>query len=101
MKAILNTKSKNYSHLNGLTFEISDLLNGNVGLIGINKEFPKNQVDFSFDEIFIVDIETELQKASEDNDWYGGYERGYKLQALKYYCQMKGLKLETKFVPAQ
>ena len=85
MKAILNTKSKNYSHLNGLTFEVGEVLNGNLGLIGVNKEFPKSQVDFPFYELFIVDIETELQKANEDNDWYGGFERGYRLQALKYY----------------
>lgn len=101
MKAILNTKSNSYKHLNGLTFEVGEVLNGNLGLIGVNKEFPKNQVDFSFDELFIVDIEKELQQASEDNDWYGGYEKGYKLQALKYYCKLKGLALETKFVPAQ
>ena len=93
MKAILNTKSKIYNHLNGLTFEVGEVLNGNLGLIGVNKKFPKNQVDFSFDELFIVDIETELQKANEANDWYGGFERGYRLQALKYYCKMKGLRL--------
>jgi hypothetical protein len=61
MKAIINiTNKKNqYSKFNGLTFRVGDLLKDGLGLIGVNQDFPKNQTDFNFNEIIIVDIELE------------------------------------------
>lgn len=103
MKAIINIQNKNnqYSKYNNLTFEVKDLMNGKVGLVGVNPEFPNNQVDFSFEEIIIVDIEKEMQAARENADWVSSYEYASKYQCLINYCQLKGLKNNTKWVPAQ
>lgn len=88
MKAIINipNKKNQYSKFNGLTFEVKDLMNGQVGLIGVNKDFPNNQTDFSFEEVIIVDIQKEVEYYF--NTWEG--------EKLKKYCEVKNI-----IIPAQ
>lgn len=61
MKAIINVpKGSLYSVFNGLTFEVSELTDSRVSLVGVNDMFPDNMVDFGLKEVIIVDIKEEL-----------------------------------------
>lgn len=61
MKAIINVpKGSSYSVFNGLTFEVSELTDSRVSLVGVNDMFPDNMVDFGLKEVIIVDIKEEL-----------------------------------------
>lgn len=56
MKATINVKaSSQYARLNGLSFPIKDTFTIRgvrwYGLVGVNPEFPNNQVDFSEKEL--------------------------------------------------
>ena len=86
MKAIVNIKksSSNYKQLNGLTFEVSEVLSQQVALLIPNKELGKDVVtDFHHTEVMIVDIEKELQKAYDSFNW-GSDSRTYR--NLETYC---------------
>lgn len=58
MKAIINVnKASQYSKMNGLSFEVKDVIEIKgkkvYGLLGVNPNFPNNQTDFSEDELII------------------------------------------------
>jgi hypothetical protein len=68
MKAIINTKkSSGLSYLNGQTFEVIRINEASVTLATPNQviEGRFDSVDFSFNEIFIVDIKNELKWVSD------------------------------------
>ena len=101
MKAIIKINNASYySKFNFLTFDIAEMGSSFVAIQGLNPEFPNNKTDFSFDEVFIVDIEKELQKARESSEWYGG-EATRKFNNLKKYCEFRKIEDKTVFVPAQ
>lgn len=62
MKAIVNVnKNSAYKQLNGLTFDVKELLSKVVALdvLGLT-------IDFSYNEIFIVDLKEEFKVAVEN-----------------------------------
>ena len=62
MKAIIKINNASYySKFNFLTFDIEEMGSSFVAIKGLNPEFPNNKTDFSFDEVFIVDIETQIK----------------------------------------
>lgn len=64
MKVIINVNQKSsYSYLNGRTFEIKELLSSMISV-----EIKGITIDFGFKEIFIVDIEKELEKLDEQTE---------------------------------
>lgn len=68
MKAIINTKkSSGMSYLNGQTFEVIRIYDKFVEVKVPSKviEGRLDSVDFSFNEIFIVDIKNELKWVSD------------------------------------
>jgi len=84
MKAIINISNKHsqYSKLNGLTFEVKELMNDSVGLVGVNPLYPNGQTDFHFSEILIVDIKKEFEEVKSYNSLI-------KLLKLLHYLQIK------------
>ena len=86
MKAIINTKkASGFSHLNGRTFKVKEVFTSFVAL-----EIPSqicegrfDTCDFNHNEILIVDIDTEVQKAYDDFSWGSDNKRYIK---LKDYC---------------
>lgn len=59
MKAIINvTKDSIYSHLNGLTFELKDFGHRTCSAI-----VGETEIFFAHDEVIIVDIQEEYQRA--------------------------------------
>lgn len=78
MKAILNiSRFSQYSKFNGLTFRVGDLNNTSLGLVGLDKTFPNNQTDFSFNEVIIVSLQDELDTYNTE-----------KLKKLSNYCNV-------------
>lgn len=58
MTVIINVnKSSTYSKYNGLTFPIGDLLHSGAGVVLDGR----NQTDFAFSELIIVDLQKELK----------------------------------------
>lgn len=71
MKEILKVdKASAYAKLNGLTFKVSEILSQSISLFIYVPEHGKEvKVDFSHSEVFIVDIQNELQKAYDIFNW--------------------------------
>ena len=90
MKAILNVNEFScYARFNGLTFEVTEVLNRQVALLIPNLELGKClTTDFSFSEVIIVDIANELQKAYDNYNW--GSDNGI-YNNLKAYCTKRGI----------
>jgi hypothetical protein len=91
MKAIINTKSKSYKHLNGKTFNVKEVFSTFVS-IEVTSEYVKGGIittDFNHNEILIVDIDNEIQKAFDDHNW-GGNHKTY--IHLRNYCIAKKIK---------
>jgi len=86
MKAIITNLSKesSYYDLIGQTFEVKEVLHSNVALIieGIT-------TDFYFKEVFIVDIEKEVQIAYDLSNWLSSNTSHY--SRLKNYCKAKNI----------
>ena len=98
MKAIVTNvrKESNYSKFNGLTFEVVGVLSSLIAL-SIPDECGKlRTVDFSFNEVFIVDFEKELQKQFDIANWYGGQER-VKYANMESYKSKKEIICETTY----
>lgn len=112
MKAIIANvkKSSGYSNYNGLTFEINDYMRGLVGLkIPSKLDIEKlDTIDFSWDEIFIVDVQLEIKfceaqikileaqiKILEGAEEWAKESDRYQNQInyLKKYCDYKKIKL--------
>lgn len=95
MKAIINTKkSSGMSYLNGHTFEVKEILSNLVALSIPSRicEGRFDTCDFSFEEVIIVDIDAEVQKAFDAYNWSGS-----KLYAnLINYCTKNGIKTNEK-----
>ncbi|MDY3538168.1 hypothetical protein PG275_09165 [Riemerella anatipestifer] len=92
MKAIIKVNTESfYSKYNFLTFEVFEIGGSWVSFKGLHPSFPQNEVDFTFDEIFIVDIENELKKAMFNSK--NGNEATRKFTALKKYCEFKNIKI--------
>lgn len=71
MKAIVNVpKANQYSRFNGLTFEVKDVTNITMGLLGLDKNYPNNQTDFSFNEIIVVDLVKEISDNVPNKDLF-------------------------------
>jgi hypothetical protein len=65
MRAIVNVnKNSAYSYLNGLTFEVIEILYSVVAL-----DVNDNTVDFSFSEVFIVDIQNEYMLSKDTTNF--------------------------------
>lgn len=89
MKAVVHVeKSAVYSEYNGLTFPVKDLLSSIIGLkmpskYGIDRE---DTVDFTFDEVTIVDIKEEIAVASKRGD-------AQTLSNLERYCKHRRIRI--------
>lgn len=91
MKAIINVhKNSIQAKNNGLTFEVKEVLSSIVAL-----DINGITTDFSFKEVFIVDLINELQKARENRDW-GSDNRTF--ANLQSYITIKGLNPELKSI---
>jgi len=78
MKAIVNVNKKSaYSKYNGLTFDVIDVMSTIISL-----NIDNRTVDFSHKELFIVDINNELQREYDNYNWGS---KTY-LNQLKLYC---------------
>ena len=95
MKAIIDTKSASYKHLNGKTFNVKQVFSSFVAI-----EIPSqicegkfDTCDFNHNEVLIVDIDAEIQKAFDDHNW-GINHKAY--IHLKNYCIAN--KIKTKEV---
>lgn len=65
MKAILKVSNfSSYSNLNGLTFEVKEVLSSIISL-----SIKNVTTDFSYKEVTIVDIDLEIQKAYDSYNW--------------------------------
>jgi hypothetical protein len=91
MKAIINTKSATYKHLNGKTFNVFEIFTSFLAL-----ELPSNFVkggiittDFNHKEVIIVDIDNEIQSAFDDYNWGNDCKR---YNNLRNYCITKKIK---------
>jgi len=70
MKAIINVnKESAYAKFNGHTFEVKEVLSTAVGIKLSHEEFGEVTADFTHTEVFIVDLQEELQKAYGDYNW--------------------------------
>lgn len=96
MRAIVtnvNPKSS-FANCNGLTFEVKEVLTTLVAL-NVPDECGKiRAVDFTHKEVFIVDIQEELQQAYDDKNWGSDYNT---YASLEKYCETKGIKLKVKY----
>ena len=94
MKAIINVQDGSiYGTCNGKTFEVFKLWSHSVDLIGANPEFPNNGVNFTFNEIIIVDIQDELRSAKLNAQRLGGVHIDI-YDYLKKYCKVKKIKAD-------
>lgn len=95
MKAIINTKkSSGLSHLNGKTFEVKEILS-NIVALSIPSQICEGRFDtcdFAFDEVIIVDIDAEVQKAYNDYCW----SESKQYIKLKNYCIKNRIKTNEK-----
>lgn len=86
MKAIVTNvkKSSGYSQYNGLTFEVKEVLNNIIALkIPSKLDIDRlDTVDFSFNEVFIIDVELEIIKSSINSELV-------KYDNLLNYCKVK------------
>jgi hypothetical protein len=86
MKAIINTKkTSGFSYLNGCTFNVKEVFTSFVAI-----EIPSqicegkyDTCDFNHNEVLIVDIDAEVQRAYDDYNWGNDNRRYIK---LKDYC---------------
>lgn len=94
MKAILNLNPKNkvYSLFNGKTFNVLSISHQSVCLEISSEWVNGNSIptDFAFNEVIIVDIDAEIQKAYDDHNWG---QNPQKYIYLKNYCISK--KIQT------
>ena len=106
MKAIVTNvkKGSGYSEYNGLTFEIKDYMKNLVGLKIPSKLDIEmmDTVDFSWNEIFITDIQKEIKDCKneiffleniEGNNSKKIKEYQSQIEYLKNYCEFKKIKL--------
>ena len=92
MKAIINTKkTSGFSYLNGHTFEVKEVFSSFFAI-----EIPSqicegryDTCDFNHNEVLIVDIDAEIQKAFNDHNWGNDHKRYIH---LKNYCITKKIK---------
>jgi len=96
MKAIINIKRKSsgFSYLNGHTFEVKEVLS-NLVAVQIPSRICEGRFDtcdFGFDEVIIVDIDSEMQKSLDVYNWSGSklYDN------LLNYCTKNGIKTNEK-----
>ena len=95
MKAIINTKSASYKHLNGKTFNVKEVFSS-FASVEVPNEYVKGGIiftDFNYNEMLIVDIDVEIQKAFDGHNWGNDHKRYIH---LKNYCISK--KIKTKEV---
>jgi hypothetical protein len=91
MKAIINTKSASYKHLNGRTYKVKQVFSSFVAI-----EIPSqicegrfDTCDFNHNEVLIVDIDAEVQRAYDNFNW-GSDNKTY--IRLKDYCLANRIK---------
>lgn len=102
MKAIINvSKGSAYSKFNGHTFEVAEMFSSGISIKGLNTEFPENKTDFSFAEIFIVDLQKEVETSVKNSKITSSnvlaIQGKLKLNCLLQYCSEKGFELDFKF----
>lgn len=89
MKAIVNVnKNSAYAHLNGLTFEVAEILTTLFAL-----DVNGTKTDFGHKEVIIISLQEELQIAYDNHNW--GYKNDY--LSLCLYARMNGIKFEAKY----
>jgi len=100
MKAIINlpyNSNSSYRSLNGNTFEIKEVLSILICLLIPNEIGDFKSVDFSFKEVLIVNVNTEIQKAYDSYNCGSDYltynilvryckENKIQFQKPTYYC---------------
>jgi hypothetical protein len=91
MKAIITNLSKesSYYDLIGQTFEVKEVLHGLVAL-----KINGKTTDFSFKEIFIVDIEKEVQTAYDNWNWDSGKSAYTRIMD---YCNSKNINVSPNY----
>ena len=106
MKAIIKINNASYySKFNFLTFDIEEMGSSFVSIKGLNPEFPNNKTDFSFDEVFIVDIETQIKVLKNQIEYMENLNENQApkelknkyfndFQCLKKYCDFRKIKIE-------
>lgn len=88
MKAILKVnKNSSYSHLNGHTFKVNMFIGDKL----INLQFEDHTADFSNKEVFIVDVQSEMQSLYNSHNWYGGSGNRIQLDWLEKYCLVNNI----------
>lgn len=94
MKAIIKVpKSSAYSFLNGHTFEVQEVFSTFVSLKIPSQIGEITGIDFSYNEIIIVDIDNEIQKSYDDFNF--GYNSIY--IHLKYYCKINNITTKEEY----
>lgn len=89
MKAIVNVKKGSaYAHLNGLTFEVVEVLTTLFAL-----DINGVKTDFGQKEVVIVAFQKELQQAFDDANW--GYKNNY--ISLKCYAECNGITFSPEY----
>lgn len=107
MRAIVNIrKSSAYAEYNGLTFEVAETKANTqsekvrITLKIFRKDIGKEvSVDFSENEVIIVDFQKEIQKAYDDVNWDASRYEPY--NTLQIYGKKKGLNFEPTYTQAQ
>lgn len=85
------------SYLNGRTFEVKEILSNLVALSIPSRicEGRFDTCDFGFEEVIIVDIDAEVQKAFDAYNWSGS--KVYPSYSnLVNYCTKNGIKTNEK-----
>ncbi len=96
MKAIINIKRKSsgFSYLNGHTFEVKEILS-NLVAVQIPSQICEgkfNTCDFAFEEVIIVDIDSEMQTAYDNQIWGND---NYTYRNMLTYCLINKLKVSV------
>ena len=87
MKAVVSVHKRSaYAYLNGHTFTVKSIYNSTV-ILDVNGV----HTSFSFSEVFIVDIQKEMQNAFNDYNFYGNTT----FFKLNTYCEKKGYKVDV------
>ena len=90
MRAIVKVnKNSAFSHLNGLTFDVKEVLSNIISL-----DVDGITVDFSFKEVMIVDIQQESQRLYDLCNWYGNIDMLVKFNKLNDYKEQNKIKFE-------
>lgn len=88
MKAIIKVhKDSSHAHLNGLTFEVKEVMRQLIAL-----DINAVTTDFSHTEVLIVDFQEEIQKAYDNKNWDSSITVQGRFNCLEAYQQANKIK---------